>query len=234
LYAGAMSQWTTAIVVLLTRVRDLRRQRDADPRLLARVLAVKQFQHARFMRDYAALLADTRYSKAAKFFLDELYGPVDFAARDAEFERVVQWMARMLPDEVMHTIADLIELHSLTEELDQQMAAGLSSSQLDERSYRAAWLRVGRRADRERQLALLLAAGRALDRYTRSKILAATLRIMRGPAQAAGLAQLQSFLEGGMSAFASMAGSAEFLRRIEDNESRTIGDFFDLENGKPD
>lgn len=229
-----MSQWTTTIVARLNRVQDLRRQRDADPRLLACVLVVKQFQHARFMRDYAALLADARYSNAAKFFLDELYGPVDFAARDAEFERVIPWMARVLPDEVMHTIADLIELHSLTEELDQQMAAGLSSADLDERSYRAGWLRVGRRADRERQLALLLAAGRALDRYTRSKILAATLRIMRGPAHAAGLARLQSFLEGGMSAFASMSGATEFMRVIEENESRTISDLFDLKKEKPD
>jgi hypothetical protein len=234
LYAGAMSQWTRAIVVQLTAVQDLRRQRDADPGLLARVLAVKRFQHVRFMRDYAALLADARYGQAARFFLDELYGPVDFAARDAEFERVVPWMARMLPDEVMRTIANLIELHSLTEELDQQMAAVMSSPDLDERSYRVAWLRVGRRTDRERQLLLLLAAGRALDRYTRSKILAATLRIMRGPAQAAGLARLQSFLEGGMSAFASMAGAAEFLRAIEDNESRTISDLFVLEKEKPD
>ena len=229
-----MSQWTRAIVAQLTAVQDLRRQRDADPGLLARVLAVKQFQHARFMRDYAALLADARYGKAARFFLDELYGPVDFAARDSEFERVVPWMARMLPDEVMRTIANLIELHSLTEELDQEMAAVMNSPDLDGRSYRVAWLRVGRQTDRERQLSLLLAAGRALDRYTRSKILAATLRIMRGPAQAAGLARLQSFLEGGMSAFASMAGAAEFLRAIEDNESRTISDLFVLEKEKPD
>ncbi len=154
-----MSQWTTAIVSRLTRVRDLRREREAEPGLGARVQAVKQFQHARFARDYAALLIDPRYSDAARFFLDELYGPADFAARDAEFERVVPWMARVLPDEVMRTIADLIELHSLTEELDQQMAAALSSPDLDERSYRGAWQAVGRRADRERQLALLLATG---------------------------------------------------------------------------
>ena len=123
-------------------------------------------------------------------------GPTDFTARDAEFERVVPLMARVLPDEVMRTIADLIELHSLTEGLDQEMAAALNSADLDERSYRAAWLAVGRRADRERQLALLLAIGRALDRHTRSKLLATTLRVMRGPAQAAGLGRLQCVSRG--------------------------------------
>jgi len=187
---------------------------------------VKQFQHARFARDYTTLLSEPRYSEAARFFLEELYGPGDFASRDAEFERVVPWMAHVLPDEVMHTIADLIELHSLTEELDQQMATALGSTELDDRSYRAAWQTVGRRADRERQLGLLLAAGRALDRHTRSKMLAATLRVMRAPAQAAGLGQLQSFLEAGMTAFAGMGGAKEFLGFIEANEARTMSDLF--------
>lgn len=221
-----MSQWTQTTVSRLTHVRSLRRERDAEPGLGARVRAVKQFQHTRFARDYAALLADPRYSGAVSFFLDELYGPGDFATRDAEFERVVPWMAHVLPDDAMRTIADLIELHSLTEELDQRMAAALSSANLDERSYRDAWQVVGRRVDRERQLALLLSTGRALDRHTRSRLLAATLRAMRAPAHAAGLGHLQVFLEAGMGAFAGMRGAGEFLAFIDANESRTIDQLF--------
>jgi hypothetical protein len=221
-----MSQRTAAIISRLMRVRELRRDREADANLGARVLAVKQFQHARFARDYAMLLASARYRDAARFFLDELYGPVDFTARDAEFERVIPWMAHVLPDDVMGTIANLLELHSLTEELDQLMATVLGSPELDEPSYRGAWRAVGRRADRERQLTLLLVAGRALERHTRSKMLAATLRLMRAPAQAAGLGHLQSFLEAGMSAFAGMGGAKEFLGFIETNESQTINELF--------
>ncbi|HEY6354887.1 MAG TPA: hypothetical protein VIY30_10395, partial [Burkholderiaceae bacterium] len=209
-----MSQWAREVVARLAHVLRLRREREADPGLRARVEAIKQFQHARFKRDYAALLASPRYCAAATFFLNELYGPEDFAARDAEFERVVPLMARVLPEEVKRTVADLIELHSLTEELDQRMAAALNSADIDERSYRGAWQRVGRRPDRERQLALMLECGRALDRHTRSKLLGTTLRIMRGPAHAAGLGRLQDFLEAGMSAFAGMAGAQDFLQII--------------------
>jgi len=221
-----MLPWAATIIARLQRVQELRRNREADAGLRVGVNAVKQFQHARFRHDYAELLASPRYGEAARFFLDQIYGPADFAARDAEFERVVPLMARVLPDDVKYTLGNLIELHLLTEELDQQMAAGLSQAEIDERSYRAAWLRVGRRADRERQLALLLSTGKALERYTRSKMLAATLRMMRGPAHAAGLGRLQSFLEAGMSAFAGMGGAADFLRVIEDNEARAIADFF--------
>ena len=221
-----MSQWTSTIIGRLNRVRELRRQREEDPILGARVEAVKRYQHARFAHDYMGLLGDARYAVAASFFLEELYGPGDFAARDAEFERVVPWMAHVLPDDVMRTIADLIELHALTEELDQQMAAASSSQEIDERSYRAAWLLVGRRPDRDRQLALLLAIGRELDRHTRSRILGATLRMMRRPAQVAGLGRLQAFLEAGMSAFAGMAGAESFLRTIQLNETRVIDNLF--------
>src|SRR5262245_8799470 len=221
-----MSPWTTELTSRLRLVQHLRSARDDDAGLRATVRCVKEFQHARFMRDYAALLSSERHGAAAKFFLTEIYGPVDFAARDAQFERVVPLMARVLPQEVLGTIGDLIELHSLTEDLDQQMAAALKHSSLDERSYRAAWVQVGRRSDRERQLALLVAAGQALDRYTRNRALGTTLRFMRAPAQAAGLGRLQSFLEAGMSAFAGMRGATEFLDIIEENERRTANALF--------
>jgi len=222
-----VTPWAKTIVSRLSRVHDLRRENEANSALGARVQAVKQFQHARFAHDYSELLGSPRHGDAARFFLDELYGPSDFAARDAEFERVVPWMARVLPDEVMRTIADLIELHALSEELDQQMAFALSSAAIDEQSYRGAWRMVGRRADRERQLALLLATGRALDRYTHVRSLALTLRLMRAPAQASGLGRLQAFLEAGLTTFSGMHGADEFLAVVEANETRVINDFFD-------
>lgn len=224
-----MSQWTPAIVAQLRRVQALRSARDADPELRRRVDAIKQFQHARFRHDYGFLLSDSRYARAARFFLEELYAAEDFAQRDAEFERVIPWMARLLPDSVMATIADLIDLHALTEELDQQMADALPSAAVDNETYRAAWRVVDRRVDRGRQLALLLAVGRELDRHTRSKPLVATLRLMRRPAKASGLGRLQAFLETGMAAFAAMRGAQDFLRVIEANETRVIEALFENE-----
>jgi hypothetical protein len=88
---------------------------------------------------------------------------------------------------------------------------------------------VGLRSARDRQLTLLLSAGRALERHTRNKLLTGTLRLMRAPAQAAGYGRLQSFLEAGMDAFAGMGGAREFLQVIEDNERRTIDDLFTSE-----
>lgn len=210
----------------LQHVSNLRTVRQGDSKLATLVAAIKRHQHARFEHDYANLLDSARYGAATRFFLDDLYGPVDFADRDAQFGRVVPAMAHLLPDEVMHTVASLAELHALSEDLDQQMAQALALDVVDERSYRAAWQIVGRSDDRERQLRLLIEIGNALDRHTRTPLLATTLKLMRHPARAAGLTQLQSFLERGLAAFAAMRGAQDFLGAIADNERRVIAGLF--------
>jgi hypothetical protein len=83
-----MNVQVQAILELLRRVDEQRVQRAADPVLAARVHAVKHYQHERFQHTYADLLAQPRYAKATRFFLEELYGPVDFTRRDTQFKRV--------------------------------------------------------------------------------------------------------------------------------------------------
>ena len=223
-----MANGTQQIRAHLEQVASLRAVRAGDATLASRITVVKQFQHARFSRDYAYLLASDRYGEATRFFLNDLYGPADFADRDSQFGRVVPAMARLLPAEIMHTVAQLAELHALSESLDQEMAHALSAASIDDGSYRAAWRAVDRSADRYRQLELLIAIGTALDRHTRSPLLKAALRAMRAPARAAGLAQLQLCLERGLSAIVSMRGAQQFLDTIADNERRTISDLFDV------
>jgi hypothetical protein len=211
----------------LERVHALRIERERDAGLADRIRRIKAFQHQRFEHDYAELLASPRYGVAARFFLEDLYGPTDFSARDAQFSRIVPTLARVLPSEVVHTVEQLIELHALSEELDQQMGQAIGTELVDERVYRRAWRQVARRADRERQVQLTLEVGRALDVHTRNPLLGVTVRLMRGPARLTGLGQLQSFLESGFSAFAAMKGAQEFLDTISGNELSLIAKLFD-------
>ena len=57
------------------------------------------------------------------------------------------------------------------------------------------------------------------------------LKMMRRPAQAAGLDALQQFLEAGFDTFAALArhpqGVAQFLERIESREAALMRDLFD-------
>lgn len=227
-YSGASTLWPNSdmnstgrtILERLEAVAEERRQRAADPRLAAAVNRLKAFQHARFNACYADLLASPRYAAAARFFLDDLYGPWDFAARDAQFARIVPALVRLFPTDIVDTVAALARLHALSERLDGDMARLLADEQIDDRSYASAWQRVGNREDRMLQIALVAQVGEALERYTRRPALRHSLRLMRVPARAAGLETLHRFLERGFDTFRGMGGASAFLATIVSREER--------------
>lgn len=208
------SAQAAAILADLQAVAGERALRDAQPELAARVSALKSYQQQRFRRTYADLLASTRYGPAAQFFLDELYGPSDFSERDAQFEKVVPALVRLFPDEIVHTVAMLARLHAMSESLDTDMARRIGTGPPDRARYIDAWLATGREVEREQQIVLTLDIGAALDRYTRNIVMRNSLKLMRGPARAAGLSSLQRFLEAGFDTFRAMRGADEFLAMV--------------------
>lgn len=202
----------------LRGVESERAKRAADPSLAARVFAVKAYQHSRFEQTYTDMLSDPGRASAARFFLDELYGPRDYRARDAQFERVVPALVRLFPNEIVRTVEMLAELHALSEQLDSRMGAALSSPTLDDEAYARIWRTVGAPDLRERQIRLMINIGTALDRHTRSVVLRNTLRLMRRPATAAGLGELQAFLEAGFDSFRHLRGAPDFLATVAGRE----------------
>jgi hypothetical protein len=215
-----------AILEPLRRVAGERELRSRDPSLGASVLAVKEYQHARFMQSYADLLVHSRYADAARFFLQELYGPDDFSQRDTQFVRVVPALVRLFPEQVVRTVQTLVELHALSESLDTAMGSAVQQLPVDAERYAAAWRKVGNRRQRELQIELTRQVGESLDGYTRNPLLRHSLRMMRGPARLAGLGELQRFLERGFDTFRAMGGSAEFLDTITARETAFVRSMF--------
>jgi hypothetical protein len=221
-----MSAQGQAILESFRQVDEQRALRAADSVLAARVLAVKHYQHERFQHTYADLLAQPRYEKATRFFLEELYGPEDFTRRDAQFKRVVAALVRLFPQEVVLTVRTLGELHALSETLDTAMGRVVPPGPVDLVAYVAAWQAVGRPDDREQQIVLMRRVADALDVYTRNPLLRHSLRLMRGPARLAGLAELQGFLESGFDTFAAMRGAKEFLDTVVARERALVAWLF--------
>lgn len=210
----------------LGAVRVERAARAADAALAERVLEVKRYQQARFALTYAGQLRHPRYAGAAKFFLDDLYGPGDFSQRDTQFARIVPALVRLFPSEVVSTVEALTALHALSEQLDSEMARNVVNLPLTAASYVDAWRRTGQPANRQRQIDLMLDVGRALDLYTRRPLLRHTLRAMRLPARKAGLSELQVFLESGFETFRAMHGADEFLSEIALRERAMAASLF--------
>ena len=106
-------------------------------------------------------------------------------------------------------------------------------SEVDARSYGAAWQATGQPLERDRQVALTLQVGTALDDLVRKPLLRRSLHLMRGPARAAGLADLQAFLERGFEAFSAMQGAAEFLTLVAQRERQLAAALFQAVDSDP-
>lgn len=213
----------------LSSVERLRTQ-ARDEGLDSAVSTVKRLQSRRFRGTYADVLEHPVQGLAARFFLDELYGDHDFHHRDAQFARIAGAIERLFPEAVAELSVDLAEMHALTETLDHTLASHwleLDSHTGAARRYVQAWRATGRRPERDRQLAVVQHMGAELQRMTRSRSLLMMLKMMRRPAQAAGLSDLQHFLEAGFAAFGGLGDARPFLETVAARERRWIDALFD-------
>jgi hypothetical protein len=210
-----------ALVRGLSRVRACQAERVADPALACALIRLGDWQVRRLRATYADLAASPRYAPALKFFETDLYGAPDFAKRDGDVARVVPAMRRLLPDNVLATVSIAVELNAVSQELDRAMIDHLApfGERFTVAQYCAAYRKTDEDQRRKRQIRLIADVGAALDYYVRKPVLRAALRMMRGPAQIAGLSAMQDFLERGFAAFAHLRGATEFLATIEDRES---------------
>lgn len=224
----------TSILVHLSAVEHERARREAAPRLGAKVAALKAYQQRRFSHTYADLLESARYGPASRFFLDELYGPTDFTRRDAQLERVVPTLVRLFPKEIVAAVGTLAQLHSISEALDTAMGEHLDECAIHSIDYVRAWQKTGRLADRQAQISLTIDVAGRLDRFTHRGLLRHSLRMMRGPARAAGLTELQRFLEAGFDTFRKMNGAEDFVTIVEEREQRLASSLFGAELKRAD
>lgn len=217
-------------------VQRARAQCAADAALATAFHAIKSFQSRRFAATYADLLERPDTAPAARFFLVELYGERDFSQRDAQFSRIAAALDRLFPTSVVDTAVELAQLHALTESLDLAMACAWrdqpwAGPEATASRYLRCWRQVGAAAEREQQLEAVLALGRSLARLTRRPGLRTLLRMMRGPAQAAGLSALQAFLEAGFDTFGQLAQQPsavqDFLETISVREHALLRNWFD-------
>ena len=181
--------------------------------------AVQAWQRARLARTHASLLRQDDAADAGRFFLSQLYGGLDFIERDRAVARVAPLMGRMLPDSALTTLAEAFELQALSLELDLALTAGVDAPEaLDPERYAAAYRATDTPEARERQLALIKKLGTDLDRLVRKPMLLRLIRLMRGPAHAAGYGRLHDFLEEGLGAFQRLDDPVAFVGAIHDTE----------------
>lgn len=184
---------------------------------------LRRWQAARLAASFEGFMLDPKRKPAAEFFLTDLYGDRDFSRRDSDIARVAGKMQRLLPQTLLETLADAIELGALSHAFDLRMAEALERlaprrKNLDDDLYGRAYREVGLPRLRAHQVDLIVVAGYGLGHALRTRGVATLLGVLRGPARAAGFGELQSFLERGFGAYAKLDDVGAFIADIERSE----------------
>ncbi len=217
---------TIPALSLIDEIAATRARMRRDRKLGAALSGLQTWQVARLRATYADYQEIERFRAALDFFVQDLYGPRDFRERDRDLRRVIQTWQRVLPQRGLEAITRALQLEALSQNLDLDVVRALASAPLTEATYADAYRSVDRRADRERQIALIVDAGRSLDTLVARPWIPAALRAARGPARLAGVAGLHEFLERGYAAFAKMGGADALLRAIERRETAIMNNLF--------
>ncbi len=216
-----MKQHAGRLRQALSESHRLAAQLDQRGFPLASLDMLQSWQRQRLAQTYADLIGQKRYRAAGVFFLNELYGGLNFRQRDQEVERVLPVMVKMLRDDMLLVLAEAFELQSMSLQLDIGMVEAIEQRRwqsLDVQRYGEIYRLCGRFDERRRQVDLIRHLGLQLNELVHHRLVLMLIRMVRGPARAAGFGLLQGFLEEGLQAFRDMGDGTEFILTVWDRE----------------
>jgi len=190
---------------------------------------LQQWQRSRIGRSFEDLAQREGCRPAVQFFLTELYGGLDFRQRDQDMGRVMPVMIRFLPDRTLGTMSEAFELQAISLEFDMVMAGEMARQcieRLDMKTYCEVYRAADDRKGRERQILLIRKMGYDLDKLVHWPMVNPLVRLLRGPAHAAGFGNLQEFLEGGLNAFRALEDTGFFIETIYQREWASMEKLF--------
>jgi hypothetical protein len=190
---------------------------------------LQRWQQKRLARTFDDLIQQDAYRPAVNFFLTELYGGLDFRERDLEMSKVMPVMRRFLPDKVLYIMSEAFELQAVSLEFDMEMAGymdRLDNPNLDMDRYCEVYRACSDKPGRERQVLLIRKLGYDLDRLVNKPLVNTLVRLLRGPAHAAGFGKLQEFLESGLGSFRALKDVQFFNEAIYQREWNSMQNLF--------
>ena len=216
----------------LTESHNLASRLDQPGFPLVELELIQTWQRKRLARSYRDLISQERYRAAGDFFLDEIYGGLNFRERDQEMERVLPVMIRMLRDDMILVLAEAFELQSMSLNFDMDMTMLFLDSgwdKLNTARYGELYRAIGRAPERKKQIELIGRLGLELNELVHHRLVLWLIRTLRGPARAAGFGLLQSFLENGLNAFRIMGDGTEFVETIYHKEAEVMQRLLDAD-----
>ena len=104
---------------------DITVNQDSSASLHDVKLAVQEFQVRRLKRDFRDLRLSPEYGPFCEFFATEIYSARDFTERNDSFRRLADQFRGLLGQDIHDGLVRLLDLHSLTDRLDQALAESI-------------------------------------------------------------------------------------------------------------
>lgn len=166
---------------------------------------LQQFQAGRIRETYADIAQIPQYVLLGEFFFTRIYGPQDFGFRNHSIKTLHQKLHGVFRGEIIDTMAKVIELSDLSDELDDLMVKtllrGKPGTEWDEAVYGEVYRLCDNYPRRVYQIELTVDAIRRVHRMSRIRMIAWILRAVRSVAQLAGMGRIMDFLSDGYEAF---------------------------------
>ncbi len=211
------------ITSILGEIEKLKHERVESKLLDPRLALLRQWQSERLARTYTDLMRNPRFRPAMRFFLQDIYAARDFSQRNHDIERMYEMLRRVAPEQMIRPLILTVELHYLTERLDEQLLEvlvqqlGMNGS-LTVSLYAEAYRICNNYAVRVQQIDLIHEIGQLLNAIVRMPLTGPIFNLTKVTLGHAGWADLMAFTDRGYKAFKQLRGANEFLDTIRARE----------------
>jgi hypothetical protein len=122
--------------------------------------AVQEFQVRRLKRDFRDIRMSPEYGPLCDFFATEIYSARDFTERNTGFRRVTTQFRNIIGEEIHEGLIRLLDLHALTDRLDDEVATLLGErgigTNFTEAQYEDAYRVLDNYEDRRAQIEMIV------------------------------------------------------------------------------
>lgn len=184
--------------------------------------ALRIFQTQRLDRTYADLRKDPEYHDLGKFFFEDLYSHEDNGLQDTSIRKLHNALRGKIHRGVIAAVDQVLELHELSEDLDERMTAEMLDAGLGPDFTLDQYCEIYRSLDnynqRLQQVDLAMDVTGAFFRLSRKWMIGVSLKTARTAAHLMGLNQIMDLIYRGYGALQKVQRIDPFVDTVRRRE----------------
>lgn len=184
--------------------------------------ALQTFQSERISSTYTDLRQDPEYTMIGDFFFTKLYAPQDFTFRDTSIKKLHATLDGKLYKGMIKGVTQVIELHELTDELDDLMVHQMMAFNVDETLTMADYKKVYKSLDnydqRLHQIHLGAQVTRTFHGLSKKWVVGISLKTVKTAAAVLNIKPIIDFIYEGYTSFKQIDHIDYFIDTVLERE----------------